>query len=46
MELIKLIVYLSLGTVIGWFANRMATVQRNRRGDKSTLSDDSSSEKS
>jgi len=23
MELIKLIVYLSLGTVIGWFANRM-----------------------
>jgi hypothetical protein len=46
MDLINLIVWLSAGAVIGWFAKRMVTAQHRRRLDKSTPSEAVSTEKS
>jgi hypothetical protein len=45
MNLINLIVWLSAGAVIGWFASRMVEVER-RRTHKPTPGEDRSSEKS
>ena len=40
MDLINFIVWLSTGAVIGWFANRMVTAQRERRAHKTAASED------
>jgi hypothetical protein len=44
MDLINFIVWLTAGAVIGWFSRRMVTAQHDRRANKQTASDDSSSE--
>jgi hypothetical protein len=46
MDLINFIIWLTAGAVIGWFAKVMVTAQNERRADKSTTSEDCSSEKS
>ena len=46
MNLLNLIVWLSTGAVIGWFASRMVTAQHEQRADKPKPSGDGSPEKS
>ena len=47
MDLINFIVWLTVGAVIGWFANRMVTAQHGRRTlNKPALSGDGSIEES
>jgi hypothetical protein len=45
MELIKFILWLMVGAVVGWFANRIVMVE-HRRTHKFMPSEDRSSEKS
>mgnify|MGYP007023825276 CR=1 FL=1 len=45
MDLLNFIVWLTAGAVIGWFSRRMVTAQHDRRANKQTLSEESSSEK-
>lgn len=46
MDLFNFIVWLTTGAVIGWFAKRLFTAQHDRKANKATPPEDSSSEKS